>query len=214
MRPTEADGRTSRAEGTEPNPGFADRLRGGHGDALPVRRTPHFTQAASTVTSRITSPMKNPRSLLFVIAAVAPAALLGTWGCSKSENSKAQDVAQDVKTTAKDVASDVKTAAVDTWDGIKDFTFEKRSDFSASIDRMAKGLDDKVADLKAKASTVPDAAAKDREAALKEYDEARADLKAKLADLGNATADGWADAKAKVAASWDKVQAAYKKATG
>lgn len=157
--------------------------------------------------------MKTPRSLLFVIAAVAPAALLGSWGCSKSESSKSQEVAQDIKTTAKDVAADVKTAAIDTWDSIKDFTFDRRSDFSASIDRMAKGLDAKVADLKAKASTVPDAAAKDKEAAIKEYDEARADLKARLADLGNATADGWADAKAKVAASWEKVEAAYKKAT-
>ena len=154
--------------------------------------------------------MKTPRSLPFVIATVA---LLGSWGCSKSESSKAQEVAQDIKTTAKDVAADVKTAAIDTWDSIKDFTFDRRSDFSASIDRMAKGLDAKVADLKAKASTVPDAAAKDREAAIKEYDEARADLRARLTDLGNATADGWAEAKAKVAASWEKVEAAYKKAT-
>ena len=130
--------------------------------------------------------MKTPRSLLLVIATVAPAILLGSWGCTKSEDTKAKEVAQDIKTTAKDVAADVKTAAVDTWDSIKDFTFERRSDFSAGIDRMAKGLDDKVADMKAKASTVPNAAAKDREAAIKEYDEARADLKTKLTDLGNA----------------------------
>ena len=158
-------------------------------------------------------PMKTHRSLVYLIATIAPAALIGSWGCSKSENTKTQEAVQDVKTTAKDVAADVKTAAVDTWDSIKDFTFERRSDFSASMDRMANKMDAKIADLKASASTLPDAAAKDKNAAIKEYDEARADLKARLTDLGNATADGWADAKAKVSASWDKVEAAYKKAT-
>jgi alpha-glucosidase (family GH31 glycosyl hydrolase) len=156
--------------------------------------------------------MKTSRSLVYLIA-LAPAALIGSWGCSKSETTKAQDVVQDVKTTAKDVAADVKTAAVDTWDSIKDFTFEKRSDFSAGVGRMADSLDAKIADVRATVSTLPDAAAKDKNAAIKEYDEARADLKVKLADLGNATADGWSDAKAKVAASWAKVQAAYTKAT-
>ncbi len=157
--------------------------------------------------------MKPNRSLAILIATLAPAALLGSWGCSKSETAKANDVVQDVKTTAKDVATDVKTAAVDTWDSIKDFTFDKRSDFSASVGRMADSLDAKVAELKASAATLPDAAAKDKNAAIKEYDEARAGLKASLTDLGNATADGWADAKAKVSASWAKVQAAYTKAT-
>lgn len=157
--------------------------------------------------------MKSHRSTLILIATIAPAALLGTWGCSKSETTKTQDVVQDVKTTAKDVAADVKTAAVDTWDSIKDFTFERRSDFSDSMGRMADKLDAKVADLRASASTLPDAAAKDRNAALKDYDEARADLKARLTDLGNATADGWSDAKAKVSAAWDRVEAAYKKAS-
>jgi hypothetical protein len=157
--------------------------------------------------------MKTNRSLLLIVAIIAPAALLGTSGCSKSDNSKTQEAVQDVKDTTKDVAADVKTAAVNTWDSIKDFTFDRRSDFSAGMDRMAKNLDSKVATLKSNASTAPDAAAKDKAAAIKDYDEARADLKAKLSDLDNATADGWADAKAKVEASWDKVQAAYNKAS-
>jgi hypothetical protein len=157
--------------------------------------------------------MKTSRSLVCLIATLAPAALIGSWGCSKSETAKAQEVAQDVKTTAKDVAAEVKTVAVDTWDSIKDFTFDRRSDFSAGVGRMADGLDAKIADLRATVSTLPDTAAKDKNAAIKEYDEARADLKVRLADLGNATADGWTDAKAKVAASWAKVQAAYTKAT-
>jgi hypothetical protein len=141
--------------------------------------------------------MKIQRSLL--ILAMAPSILLFSGGCSKADNDNATAVVQDIKTTA-----------VDTWDGIKDFTFEKRVEFSASIDRMSKAMDDKIAEIRAKA---PDAASKDRDAAVKDYDDARADLKARLADLNNATADTWADAKAKVADAWQRVKAAYTKAT-
>ncbi|HXN35805.1 MAG TPA: hypothetical protein VN877_06515 [Opitutaceae bacterium] len=141
--------------------------------------------------------MKTQRSLL--ILALAPSLLLMSGGCSKTDNDNATAVVQDIKTTA-----------VDTWDGVKDFTFEKHTEFSASIDRMSKAMDDKIAEVKAKA---PDAAAKDKDAAVRDYDEARANLKARLADLNNASADTWADAKAKVADAWQRVKAAYTKAT-
>jgi uncharacterized phage infection (PIP) family protein YhgE len=152
--------------------------------------------------------MKTSRALLLLAAGLSPVALLIS-GCSKTDTTSAN--MEKVKADAKEVAADVKTAVSDSWDSIKDYTFEKRADFSASLDRMAASLDDKASAFKAKVSGVPDAAAKDRESAIKEYDEARADLKAKLTDLGNATADTWADAKAKVAESWKHVQAAYEK---
>jgi hypothetical protein len=141
--------------------------------------------------------MKIQHSLLAI--ALVPAGLFIAGGCSKSDKDNAASVVQDIKVTA-----------TDTWDSIKDFTFEKHDEFKASIDRMSKNLDDNVAELRAKAPVV---AASDRDEALKEYDAARADLKARLADLGNATADTWADAKAKVADAWQRVQAAYAKAT-
>lgn len=155
--------------------------------------------------------MKTQRSLFLLIATLSPAALLLSGGCSK--NKSEPSVVQDTKAAVKDAAADVKEAVSDSWSSIKDFTYEKRTDFSAAIDRMAKKLDDQSVKLKAKTADVSDAAAKDRENALKEFNEARADLKSKLADLGNATADTWADAKAKVALAWQKVQAAYDKAT-
>jgi hypothetical protein len=155
--------------------------------------------------------MKTQRSLFLLIATISPAALLLSGGCSK--NNREPSVVQDTKAAVKDAAADVKEAVVDSWESIKDFTYEKRTDFSAAVDRMAKKLDDKVVALKAKTADVSDAAAKDRENALKELDEARADLKSKFADLGNATADTWADAKAQVTLAWQKVQAAYDKAT-
>ena len=76
---------------------------------------------------------------------------------------------------------------------------------------MTGRFDDKMRDWKAKAT---DASSNDRASAMKDYDDARADLKTKLTDLGNSTADTWADAKDKVAQSWKHVQASYDKVTG
>jgi len=60
---------------------------------------------------------------------------------------------------------------------------------------------------------VPDAASRDRDSAMKEYDDARADLKEKRTSLENATADTWSDAKAKTAQSCKNTKAAYDKVT-
>ncbi len=157
------------------------------------------------------NPMKSRSPLLLLAAALCPAAILLFGACSKTDSSdKTMD---DAKASAEKAATDIKVAVVNSWDSIKDFTYEKRADFSAGMDRLSKDMDEKAAELKAKFAGVPDATAKDRDAAVKEYDEARADLKVKLNDLGNATADTWADAKAKAAEAWKRVQAAYDRMT-
>jgi CHASE3 domain sensor protein len=140
---------------------------------------------------------------------IAPAALLLAAGCSKSQNDKVADAAQSATTAVKNAAVDVKDATVDAWDNIKDFTLDRKADFSSGIDKMSKSMDDKIADLKASASSTTDSG---KAKAVKDYDEARADLKAKLSDLDNATADTWASAKANVKTAWDKVKIAYDKA--
>jgi PBP1b-binding outer membrane lipoprotein LpoB len=152
--------------------------------------------------------MKTYRYLLLFTAAVSPAALFLT-GCSKTDNSSS--TMDKVQADAKAVTSDVKTAAVDSWDAIKDFTYERRSDFSTGIDRMAKQLDDRTRELKDKMAGAPDSGSKDRATAIKDYDEARADLNSKLSDLAKATTDTWADAKDKVVQAWDRVKAAFEK---
>jgi hypothetical protein len=143
----------------------------------------------------------NTQRFLLALSLI-PAVLLVSGGCSKADKDSTATVVQDIKTTA-----------VDTWDSVKNFTFEQRTDFSASIDRMTKSMDAEIDTAKTKLNTAPDAAAKDREAAVREYDVARVDLKTSLTNLNNATADTWADAKAKVAAAWQRVKAAYDKAT-
>jgi len=104
----------------------------------------------------------------------------------------------------------VTAGTPDVWDRIKDFTFDRRVEFSASIDSASRDMDNRAAEIRARAQ---DASSKDRASAIKEYDDARADLKARRGDLDKATADTWADAKAKTAESWNKTKAAYDKVT-
>lgn len=152
--------------------------------------------------------MKTYRNLLLLAAVASPAALFLS-SCSKTDTTST--TVDKVQADAKAVATDVKTAASDSWDAIKDFTFERRSDFSTGIDKMCKQLDDGTRELRAKVASAPDAVSKDRVAAVKEYDDARADLKSRLSDLDKATADTWADAKAGVVKAWNRVQAAFDK---
>jgi hypothetical protein len=154
--------------------------------------------------------MKTHSSLLILMAALGPVILVGASGCSKSDTSTASSNVQDAKQAVTDAAVNVKNATVDGWNSLKDYTYEKRAEFSASMDRTTKSMDDKIAEERAQA---PSAVSADKQAAIRDYDDARADLKARLADLGNATADTWADAKAKVAAAWERVKADYDKAT-
>ncbi len=151
--------------------------------------------------------MKTIPSLL-LIAALSPAAILLS-SCAKNDN--VQQAAESTKTAAKDIATAVKDTASDSWDSFKDYTYEKRTDFVASLDHMAEKCDADIAAMNTKLSGLPDTAAKERDHAVKEFNEARAELKTQLANLRTGTADTWADAKEKVAQAWKHVQASYEK---
>ena len=153
--------------------------------------------------------MKTSSSLLLALTLITPTALVFSTGCSKSNSDKVADAVQDAKVAVKDAATDIKDGAISTWNSIKDFTYDKRSDFAAGVDKATKSMDEKLAELKAKATADTPEKTKARE----EYDEARAELKAKLNDLGNASADTWAAAKVEVSKAWDKVEASYDKLT-
>jgi len=147
--------------------------------------------------------MKTSRFLLLFAAVLSPAALIFS-GCSKGDTSSTP--VDQVKAGAADVSNTVS----DSWDSIKDYTYDKRVEFTASFSRMTGKIDDQASDWKAKASS---SASADRASAVKDYDDARADLKAKVKDLDNATADTWADAKDKVNQAWKHVQSTYDKMT-
>ena len=158
--------------------------------------------------------MKSLGPLPLFAAAIGSAALLLSFGCAKSDDgvTTVQSTRPD-GSTATVVVSDtnVNVGVSDGWDRIKDFTFDRRADFTAGIDRMSKDMDDKTATFRARVASTPDAASRDRDGAMKEFDDARADLKSKRMDLDNATADTWADAKSKTSESLKKTQASYDK---
>lgn len=135
-------------------------------------------------------------------------------GCSDQRTAKetAQDTVAATKETAKDtvnatkdIATDVKNVAVNTWDSIKNYTYEKKSDFADGIDRLAQATDEKIKALPEKTSGA-------RATAVQEYQDARAALKSSLTDLREASADTWDAAKEKTNQAWKRVQAAYENA--
>jgi hypothetical protein len=148
----------------------------------------------------------SPLSLAFLSAIAAPAAIL-VAGCSKTDSGPT--AADQVKSTVTTVTN----AVADSWDSVKDFTYDRRVEFTATVDRMTGQLDDKVTALKVKVVGAPGTPSAAWTGATKDYDDARADLKARMTDLGNATSDTWSDAKDKVSAAWKHVQSAYDKVT-
>ncbi len=158
--------------------------------------------------------MKSTTSLL-LLAALSPAIILQS-SCAKTD--KVDQAVQSTKTTAREVAVNVKDAAVavkdaavDSWDSLKDYTFDKREDFAAGLDRMADKCDAGVRAMNAKVTGLPDAAAREQASAVKEFNEARAYLKSKLIELRSGTADTWDDTKQQAVNAWKRTQAAYDK---
>lgn len=142
--------------------------------------------------------MKNTTLLLTLALST-----LSVVACSKSDRAEA-------KADLKDAYQDTKAAVADGWSDLKDFTYEKRSDFSLRTAALTAKLDADVASLKADYAGTQASAS--RSAAMDELKNSRADLDAKLTALGHATADTWAAAKADVIAAWEHTEAAYKKA--
>lgn len=138
---------------------------------------------------------------LVLLAALSTAAF-GLSGCEKKSTVKS--VAHDTATVAKDIVTDVKDAAVGTWGAIKDYSFEKKSDFADAMDSMAAKTDAGVDTLAVKSEPT-------RDKAVEEYKEARAVLKMQLGNLREASADTWSATKEKTGQAWEGVEAAYEK---
>jgi hypothetical protein len=138
-------------------------------------------------------------SLLFSLALAA----LGFAACSK-------DKREDISDKTKEVYQDTKAAVVEGWADLKDYTFEKRSNFSAKLKVHQTEYEADVSKLRAEYSDATASAS--RRAAMNELKDSEADYKAKLDAVGNATADTWASARDNVIASWDRLHASYAKA--
>ena len=145
--------------------------------------------------------MKNISLRLVPLAALLSA--LVVTGCSKSGRTEAGD-------TAKSAYNNTKDAMADAWGDVKSFTFEKKSDFEKSAKAMSSKMDAQVSEVRANYSEAKASAA--RKEAMAELKNSEADYKEKLSALGSATAATWDSAKQNVIASWDKLEASYRKA--
>ena len=151
--------------------------------------------------------MKTTHASLLV-AILTPAALVLS-SCGKVD--AVPEAAQAAPVAGKEVAVEGKVAAVDSWNRIKDYPYEKRDEFADGLDRLAAKRDVEIRDLNAKAAGLPEAAAHERDRAVKEFTDAQSYLKSQLNDLRTGTPDTWNDAKGKVVRAWQHVQAAYEK---
>lgn len=157
--------------------------------------------------------MKNTflRSTTLLATALA---MLTLAACSKSKRDeiadKSKDAYQDTKTAVKEVAHDTKVAVVKGWDNLKDYTFEKRSEFTLQLKAQQADFEAGVSKLRAEYSEA--SANASRKAAMAELKDSEANYNEKFAAVGNATADTWTAARDDVAAAWDRLQASYAKA--
>jgi hypothetical protein len=135
--------------------------------------------------------------------ATAVLALTAFSACTKQEQQK-------VGASIKESYEDSKAAMSKAWDGVKDYSFDKRDDFSASAKALSAKMDVQLSEVRANFSEAKASAS--RKAAMEELKNAEADYKEKLKALGSASADTWGSAKNNVLLAWDRLQAAYYKA--
>jgi hypothetical protein len=145
--------------------------------------------------------MKTTRKTLIASLMLAGIALVAV-GCSKTGGEKAAD-------KVGEAYEKTKTAVANSWSDLKDFTYDKSSDFQDRAKAMASDMDAKFEKLKA--DTADAKASASRSAAWEEVKNNRADLSEKVDALGDATADTWASAKANVIAAANKLEASYDK---
>ena len=123
--------------------------------------------------------------------------------CSKQDRDHVAD-------KTKDAYADTKAAVSNSWNDLKNYSYDKRSDFSKEVAAQQADFDAGVSKLRAEYSEAQASAS--RKAAMNELKDAEANYKEKLAALGNASADTWGAARDNVILAWDKLQAAYKNA--
>src|SRR5213082_2929554 len=119
-----------------------------------------------------------PTCLLTILGATA----LVMAGCTKHDRA-------DATASVKEAARETQAALAGAWDDVKNFTYEKRSDFSSKAKTMQAQAEVQVSQVRANYSEAKASAS--RKAAMEELKNSEADYKAKLDALGHASADTW-----------------------
>lgn len=161
--------------------------------------------------------MNNTRSsrIRTSVALAACVALLPLFAaCNKQDRVEAKDKAQDAYAAtadkAKDMYASTSAALSESWSKVKAYSYEKKEDFTSTGKALQAQMEAQVSQLQA--TVAKEQASASRKAAMEELKNADADYKQKLAALGSATSATWDSAKSSVVASWDKLEASYRKA--
>jgi hypothetical protein len=168
--------------------------------------------------------MKTPRALVFSAATLGLAALLSS-GCSRDASVPTAaapsptavpvaPVAPVVKTVGEGPIAGRSVAAQDlaSWEAIKDFTFDQRSQFLAGTALLQSQLAGQVAELNAHRATMAASSdTKDWDFAMKEMNDSQSYLKSMIDEASHATAETWSQEKDKVDQAWQRAQAAFDK---
>lgn len=132
---------------------------------------------------------------------------LAFTACSRTRN-------RTTETGANNADSSASTAAIrattDNWNELRTYAFDKRSEFSASLNAMSAKIDAEFSQLQADASSAT--AAQSRKDAIAQVKSDKAAFDEKSAALARATQDTWNQARDEAAAAWDKLQASLAKA--
>jgi len=149
--------------------------------------------------------MNSIRYLPLVVVLSAFAGL--SAGCSKAD--RGRSTASRAADPRNNLDGGPRRDVSDSWDNIKDFAFERRDDFAATLDRLAARREADLQRTNAEFAGLPDGLNTDRDRAVRRYKDARTSLQASLAHLRTSTADTWVDAKRQTAASWAQLLSAY-----
>lgn len=124
-------------------------------------------------------------------------------GCNKSDRA-------DASAAVKNGYNETTAAMSNAWNDVKSYSFDKKSDFEKSAKAMSAQMDAQLAEVRANYSEAKASAS--RKAAMAELKNSEADYKEKMSALGSATAATWDSGKQNVIASWEKLEASYRKA--
>ncbi|MBI2510786.1 MAG: hypothetical protein HYV96_02305 [Opitutae bacterium] len=133
---------------------------------------------------------------------------LAFTACSRTRNRSSETGASNASSSAASAAS--APATTDNWNELRSYSFEKRSEFNASLTAMSAKIDAEVSQLQADASSA--IASQSRKDAIAQVKSDKAAFDEKSAALARATQDTWNQARDEAAAAWDKLQASIAKA--
>ena len=159
--------------------------------------------------------MTNKRIRIFITMAMGYAVVFAT-GLSAADPAPATTATTKLADTKAPSAvatsgAPVRAAAPVSWDDIKNFPFESRTEFAIGLRQLTDRLEVQIGELTANREHMRNDS-HDWDFAMIEMTLARSDLKSLTIEATNATAGTWDEHKAKVAKIWLGSQKAYQSA--